>query len=45
VILDPFAGSGTTCLVAARDQRHFIGYEVNQEYIELARTRMTALSS
>ncbi|MFL7891837.1 MAG: DNA-methyltransferase [Anaerolineales bacterium] len=45
VVLDPFAGSGTTCLVAARDQRHFIGYEVNQEYIELARTRMTALSS
>jgi len=45
VILDPFAGSGTTCLVAAMDQRHFIGYEINQQYLELARTRIDTLKS
>jgi len=45
VILDPFAGSGTTCLVAAMDQRHYVGYEINQQYLELARTRIDALKS
>ncbi len=40
VILDPFAGSGTTCLVAARDCRNFIGYEINEEYVALARDRL-----
>ena len=40
VILDPFAGSGTTCLVAARDGRHYIGYEVSEQYVELARERI-----
>lgn len=43
VVLDPFAGSGTTCLAAAVDGRHFIGYEINQEYIELAEKRLAAL--
>jgi DNA modification methylase len=42
VILDPFAGSGTTCLVAARDGRHYIGYEVSKQYVDLARERIAA---
>jgi site-specific DNA-methyltransferase (adenine-specific) len=40
VVLDPFVGSGTTCLAAAADGRRFIGYDVNEEYIELARKRL-----
>jgi len=40
VILDPFAGSGTTCLSALKSERDYIGYDVNQEYIELANTRI-----
>jgi site-specific DNA-methyltransferase (adenine-specific) len=40
VVLDPFAGSGTTCLSAKRDGRHFIGYEINQSYIQLAEERL-----
>jgi len=40
VILDPFAGSGTTCLSALKSERNYIGYDVNQEYIELANTRI-----
>ena len=43
VILDPFAGSGTTCLVAARDSRHYIGYEINQDYIDIALERLADL--
>lgn len=40
VVLDPFAGSGTTCLSAKRDERHYIGYEINQSYIQLAEERL-----
>jgi DNA modification methylase len=42
IILDPFVGSGTTCLVAATDNRHFIGYDTNEAYIRLASDRITA---
>jgi len=34
VVLDPFAGSGTVCRVAARFQRNAIGIELNQAYID-----------
>jgi site-specific DNA-methyltransferase (adenine-specific) len=43
IILDPFAGSGTTCLVAATDARHYIGYDINKQYLELAADRIAAL--
>jgi site-specific DNA-methyltransferase (adenine-specific) len=44
-VLDPFAGSGTTCLVAAADKRHYIGYEIDPSYVELARERISAIKS
>ena len=40
VVLDPFAGSGTTCLAAAQDGRHYVGYEINAEYCQLAESRL-----
>lgn len=40
VVLDPFAGSGTTCVASARDGRHFVGYEINREYCDLAEARL-----
>lgn len=40
VVLDPFAGSGTTCLAARQDGRHFVGYEINEEYCQLAEARL-----
>jgi len=39
-ILDPFAGSGTTGIVAKRNGCDFIGIELNPEYAEMARRRI-----
>jgi len=39
-VLDPFAGSGTTCVAAKRLGRNYIGYEVSEEYCEGARERI-----
>lgn len=42
VILDPFAGSGTTCLSALKSERNYAAYDINPEYIELANKRIQA---
>lgn len=42
VVLDPFCGSGTTCLTALKAKRHYIGYEINPEYLRLAKERLQA---
>ena len=39
-VLDPFAGAGTTCLVAKRLGRRFIGTELNPEYVAMAQKRI-----
>ena len=41
-VLDPFAGAGTTLLVADRLGRHGIGTELNPTYYAMARTRITS---
>jgi len=40
VILDPFCGSGTTCLAAALSGRPYVGYDIVPEYCELSRERI-----
>jgi site-specific DNA-methyltransferase (adenine-specific) len=40
VVLDPFCGSGTTCMAAKRLGRHYIGYDVDKDYTALARRRL-----
>ncbi len=40
LVLDPFAGSGTTCLTAGRLGRRFAGIELNPGYLEIARSRL-----
>lgn len=40
VILDPFMGSGTTALVALKNNRRFVGIELNQDYIKMANKRL-----
>jgi len=40
IVLDCFIGSGTTAVAAARLNRHFIGFERESEYIEIANKRL-----
>jgi site-specific DNA-methyltransferase (adenine-specific) len=37
VVLDPFCGSGTTCKMAKKNKRTYIGIDISSEYCELAR--------
>ncbi len=41
-VLDPFMGTGTTLLAAARCGRNAIGVEVEPSYVKMARTRLEA---
>lgn len=40
LILDPFAGSGTTLVAAQQLGRHYIGCDLSAEYVEMARKRL-----
>jgi site-specific DNA-methyltransferase (adenine-specific) len=41
IVLDPFMGSGTTALACTRTGRHYIGYEINKEYIDITTERLS----
>jgi len=40
-VVVPFAGSGTECLAAAMRSRRYLGFELNPDYVELARSRIS----
>ncbi len=40
IILDPFMGSGTTAECALKNDRYVIGFEIENKYIELAKSRL-----
>jgi len=42
VVLDPFAGAGTTGIAAIGYGRKFLGIELNPEYIEIMRKRLAS---
>lgn len=44
VVLDPFNGSGSTCVAAMQNGRHYVGYDISEEYCQLARTRLSQSS-
>jgi len=44
VILDPFIGSGQTAIAAIKTQRHYVGYDINEEYVKLAERRIKKFS-
>lgn len=39
-VLDSTMGSGTTCVAAIREKRHYIGIELNEEYYNIAKKRI-----
>ena len=45
IVLDPFSGSGTTCAVAKRLDRSYIGIEIKEEYCQIANERIEANNS
>ena len=42
IVLDPFIGSGTVAVVARRFKRNWLGIELNEKYIKIAKKRITA---
>jgi len=40
IIFDPMCGSGTTLLMAKQNNRHYIGIDIAEEYVELSRRRL-----
>jgi site-specific DNA-methyltransferase (adenine-specific) len=44
IVLDPFVGSGTTCVVARKLGRHYIGIDINPEYCKYAEERVKKIS-
>ena len=40
IVLDPFMGSGQTAIAALKAGRHFMGYEISEDYIRLAQRRI-----
>lgn len=39
-MLDPFMGSGTTAVAAKLAGRHYIGFEIDPKYCEIANERV-----
>ena len=43
IVLDPFTGSGTTCMACVKTDRQFIGIEMDKEYCKIAEARVKAV--
>lgn len=44
-VLDPFSGAGTTCLVAKKLKRNFIGFEISPEYVKISEERLKGVEN
>jgi site-specific DNA-methyltransferase (adenine-specific) len=40
LVLDPFMGSGSTLVAAARSNRRYVGYDLDATYVDIARLRV-----
>jgi len=40
VVLDPFVGSGQAAIAAIKTKRHYLGYDISEEYVRLAERRI-----
>lgn len=43
IVLDPFVGSGTTCIAAYAAERTSLGIDINDEYVQIAKRRLAEL--
>jgi DNA modification methylase len=44
VVLDPFIGSGQTAIATIKTRRHYVGYDINEDYVKLAEKRIKEYS-
>jgi len=44
IVLDPFIGSGQAAIAAIKTRRHYVGYEIKEEYVKLAERRIKEFS-
>lgn len=44
IVLDPFVGSGTTSKMAQESGRNYIGFDISQEYVDIANERICAVN-
>ena len=40
LVLDPFMGSGSTAVAAVRTERHYVGFDTDEDYVALAERRI-----
>ena len=45
VLVVPFAGSGSECVAAKKHNIHFIGYEINEDYVDLCNERLRGVET
>ena len=43
IVLDPFNGVGTTCVVAKKNGRKYIGIDISEEYCKKAEERLRSV--
>jgi site-specific DNA-methyltransferase (adenine-specific) len=43
IVLDPFMGSGTTAVAAVKSNRKYIGFDINQEYVDISNKRLLSV--
>ena len=39
-VLDPFMGSGTTCVACKKNNREYYGFEIDEKYYDIAKKRI-----
>jgi site-specific DNA-methyltransferase (adenine-specific) len=44
IILDPFIGSGQAAIAAIKTKRHYVGYDTDKTFVELAERRIKEFS-
>lgn len=44
LVLDPFSGSGTTCIVAKRLGCKYVGFDMDEKYVKLAKRKLVSIS-
>ena len=45
IVLDPFIGSGQSAIASIKTKRHYVGYDINKDYLKLAEKRIKEFSN